>query len=137
MTAGVLLIIIITFGEIIVIGFAVAARQKKILEYTGSIHRPNCWLQELFAYDISIIYYAVNIMKDVDTCSRYINTRMYRYLAYAYAMRYRDTISRISSLFQSSHVTATFPSTLHYSSIRYYQLPYSFHLSTQPLTTNH
>ena len=67
---------------------------KAVLVYTGSIHQLRRWYPKLFTYDLSITHRPTKLMKDVDACSRHMNTLIYCYLVSAYSMRYRDIISR-------------------------------------------
>jgi len=50
---------------------------KEIIEYTGSIHQLRRWSQENFSYDFNIIHRLAKMMKDVDACSRHLNTLVY------------------------------------------------------------
>ena len=129
---------------------------KEILEYTGSIYQLCRWSQELFAYDFSIIRRPAKMMKDIDTCSRHINTLIHQYLVSAYSICYSDILFRCYAYSYDvfhhcsnpHHVTAsstsliatsssvTFPSILHYCSLQFLQSPSLVNLSTQPLTTS-
>ena len=122
----------------------------EVLEYTRSIHQIRRWSQKIFAYDLSIIHRPAKMMKDIDACSRSINTLIYWHLVYAYSIRCRNIISRpyakshnvshhcsnlrhisvpsTTSITTSSSVT--FRSTLHHFSLCFLQSQSLFHLST-------
>ena len=67
---------------------------KEILEYTGSIHQPRCWSQELFDYEFAIIHRAASIIKDVDGLSSHIDILIHGYLTQASRMRLTDIVLR-------------------------------------------
>lgn len=67
---------------------------KEILEYTGSIHQPRCWSQELFDYEFAIIHRAASMIKDVDGLSSHIDILIHGYLTQASRMRLTDIVLR-------------------------------------------
>ena len=95
------------------------------------------------------------MMKDVDACSRHINTLIYHYLVSAYSMHCHDILScphtysydvfhycsnplHVKSPYTSLIATSssvTFPPTLRHYPLCFLQSPFLFHLLTQPLTT--
>ena len=102
---------------------------------------------------ISIIHRPIKMMKDVDTCSRQINTLIYRYPVHIYSMHWCDIIyhpyvysydvfhhyynlrhvTTLTTTLVATSYSATFPPTLHHSSFILRSSSLS-HLSTQPLT---
>ena len=83
-TTGVQLIVAVNFGENISIEFVIATQSKKycnilVVSTKSVVCNNNCLL-------ISIIHRPIKMMKDVDTCSRQINTLIYRYPVHIYSM---------------------------------------------------
>ena len=129
---------------------------QEIFEYIGSIHQLRRWSQELFAYDFSIIYRSAKMMKDVDACSRHLNTLVHSYLVTVYSMRRRDVITRPYAYrydvfhrctnprraqvpitpFVSTSSIHYMHHTLHHSSLHFLQSPTIFHMSAQPFRLN-
>ena len=67
---------------------------KEISEYTGNIHKLQCWSQELFGYEFAIIHSVASMMKDADGLSRYIDVLIHCYFAQAAHVRADDVVQR-------------------------------------------